>query len=116
MRKANTHDSSPWDSLLPTLPRGDQSCGHSVHRQSLPIRSARRPLELDPAGDDEHLDGSCPRGDRRLRRQRGGDGLPAWRAMPDGAHGRCLGCRVCGAVPRLREAKYITAPNWWSMA
>jgi hypothetical protein len=88
------------------LLRSDQSRHHSVHpRYRSAIRSVRYPRELGPAGNDEHPDGPRRRGHRCLWRQRRRDGPPPRRAMSDGAHGRCLGCRVRGAVPRLRRGQ-----------
>jgi len=35
----------------------------------------------------------------------GGSAAPPGRAVPDGANGRCLGCRLCSTVPRLRRGQ-----------
>ena len=66
-----------------------------------------RPRQRRPAGPDEDADGRAFRGpgvELRQRRCRG-DVARARRAGADGAHGRSLGRRQCGAVSRLRRVE-----------
>jgi NAD(P)-dependent dehydrogenase (short-subunit alcohol dehydrogenase family) len=47
----------------------------------------------------------APGGHRGLRWRRPRDDPPTGRAVPDGAHGRCVGCRVRSAAPRVRRGQ-----------
>ena len=80
--------------------------GHRLHPQHGDrLREEGHPGELRGAGHHAHAAGGAPAGQaaRRQRRRGAGGEAPCQRA--DGADGRCLGHRPCGAVLRLRRGE-----------
>ena len=109
IRKANTRDSSPWDSRFPALLRGDQGCGHPVHprNRSHYARPGTR-LNSNLPGMMNTPMVHAPRGDRRLRGSAEEMVRRRDQQCPMGRMGDAWDVAYAALFLASDEAKYIT--------